>query len=162
MGEMEITVRYREYSSAQELPDGYRKLLDMAAEATAASYAPYSKFNVGAAVLMGNGEIVTGSNQENAASPSGLCAERVALLAAHHRWPGVPVKAIAIAAKTGGILTKEPTYPCAACVQVMLESQMRSGNSIEVIAGSAKNIHVIPSINDLLPFSFSNLPGQKG
>ena len=158
MKEKHIKIEYREYDSAEELAHQYWKLLDEAVKATESSYAPYSKFNVGAAVLMENGDIITGSNQENAASPSGLCAERVALFAAHHRWPGIAVKAIAIIGKSGGNITGELTYPCAACIQVMLESQIRSGKPLEIIVGSASKIQVFPSVDAMLPFSFGNLP----
>ncbi len=156
MQEKDINIQYKEYSSASELPAEYKLLMEKAAEATKSSYAPYSKFNVGAAVLMGNGEIVTGSNQENAASPSGLCAERVALFAAHHNYPSSPVKAIAIIGSQNGILTSTLTYPCAACLQVLLESQKRAGAPIAVIVGSAGKIQVMESVDALLPFSFSN------
>lgn len=161
MEEKVINIKFREYNSANELPDNYRILLEKAIAACNSSYAPYSNFNVGAAVLMSNGEIVTGSNQENAASPSGLCAERVALFAAHHHYPHEKVEAIAIVGKQNGEITKEITYPCAACVQVMVESQKRGdGTPIKVIAGSASKIQIIPSINVLLPFSFSNIPTE--
>lgn len=160
MEEKNISISIREYSSKDELPLDYRELLNKAIEAIASSYAPYSKFNVGAAVLMGNGKIVTGSNQENAASPSGLCAERVALFAAHHQFPQERVAAIAIAASQNDILTSDFTYPCAACVQVMLESQKRGGMPIKVIVASATKIQVIGSINSLLPFSFANIPAE--
>lgn len=158
MAEKEINIRYSEFDSAEDLAQPYWKLLDEAVKATESSYAPYSKFNVGAAVLMENGDIITGSNQENAASPSGLCAERVALFAAHHRWPGVAVKAIAIIGKSAGAVTRELTYPCAACIQVMLESQIRSGKPLEIIVGSSGKIQVFPSVDAMLPFSFGNLP----
>ena len=156
MQEKDINIQYKEYTSASELPAEYKLLMEKAAEATKSSYAPYSKFNVGAAVLMGNGEIVTGSNQENAASPSGLCAERVALFAAHHNYPSSPVKAIAIIGSQNGILTSTLTYPCAACLQVLLESQKRAGAPIAVIIGSAGKIQVMESVDALLPFSFSS------
>ena len=156
MEEKDINISYKEYNSASDLPHNYRILLEKAIEATKSSYAPYSGFNVGAAVLMGNGEFVTGSNQENAASPSGLCAERVALFAAHHNYPSSPVKAIAIIGSQGGILTPGFTYPCAACIQVMVESQKRAGAPIAVIVGSAGKIQVMESIDALLPFSFSS------
>ena len=156
MQKKDINIQYKEYSSASELPAEYKLLMEKAAEATKSSYAPYSKFNVGAAVLMGNGEIVTGSNQENAASPSGLCAERVALFAAHHNYPSSPVKAIAIIGSQNGILTSTLTYPCAACLQVLLESQKRAGAPIAVIVGSAGKLQVMESVDALLPFSFSS------
>lgn len=158
MAEKEINIRYSEFDSAEDLAQPYWELLDEAVKATESSYAPYSKFNVGAAVLMENGDIITGSNQENAASPSGLCAERVALFAAHHRWPGIAVKAIAIIGKSAGAVTRDLTYPCAACIQVMLESQIRSGKPLEIIVGSSGKIQVFPSVDAMLPFSFGNLP----
>ena len=156
MEEKDININYKEYNSACNLPDNYRNLVEKAIEATKSSYAPYSNFNVGAAVLMGNGEIVTGSNQENAASPSGLCAERVALFAAHHNYPTVPVQAIAIIGSQNGTLTSDLTYPCAACIQVMVESQKRAGAPIAVIVGSAGKIQLMESVDSLLPFSFSS------
>jgi cytidine deaminase len=156
MEEKIINIPFMEYNSWDELPQDYKELLYSAAKACKSSYAPYSNFNVGAAVRMGNGEIVTGSNQENAASPSGLCAERVALFAAHHNYPSSPVKAIAIVGSQNGILTSTLTYPCAACIQVMVESQKRAGSPIAVIIGSAGKIQVMESIDALLPFSFSS------
>ena len=137
-----------------------KKLFQEAVAATASSYAPYSHFNVGAAVLMSNGAVVTGSNQENAAFPSGMCAERVALYAAHHQYPNEAVTAIAIAAKCNGVLTKEPTYPCGACVQVMVESQKRSGKPIKIIIGSAEKLQVLDSVESLLPYSFCSLANK--
>ena len=159
MVQKNLVISYWECNCANELPESEKKLLMEAVKAVDGSYAPYSNFNVGASVLLSNGEIVTGSNQENAASPSGLCAERVALFAAHHKFPQCTIEAIAIAAKTNGNLTKELVYPCAACVQVMVESQSRSGKPIKVIVGSAGKIQVMDSINNLLPFSFNNLNG---
>ena len=153
-------ITYREFSNMEELPHPYNNLLDEAVSATASSYAPYSKFNVGAAVLMEGGAVVTGSNQENAASPSGLCAERVALFAAHHQYPTKAVEAIAIVAKQNGNITEELTYPCAACIQVMIESQKRAGKPIEIIVGSAGKVQIFSSVNDLLPFSFAELPKE--
>ena len=156
MEEKEIKITCKEYNSICDLPNGFKILLEKAIEATKSSYAPYSNFNVGAAVLMGNGEIVTGSNQENAASPSGLCAERVALFAAHHNYPSSPVKAIAIIGSQNGTPTSDLTYPCAACIQVMVESQKRSGTPVAVIVGSAGKIQVMESVDAILPFSFSS------
>ncbi len=160
MEEKIINISFLEYNSIDELPESEKDLLKKATEAISSSYAPYSNFNVGAAVRMGNGEIVTGSNQENAASPSGLCAERVALFAAHHLYPSEPVKAIAIAGSQNGRLTDEFTYPCAACIQVMVESQKRGGTPIKIIVGSASKVQVIGSVDGLLPFSFSNIPAE--
>ena len=104
---------------------------------------------------MSNGETVTGSNQENAAYPSGLCAERVALFHAHHSYPKESVEAIAIIAKDNkGKLTSELTFPCAACIQVMVESEKRGNRPIAIIIGSATKVLTVDSVQNLLPFSF--------
>ena len=157
MKEKNINIKYMEYDSIDELPESGRILLEKAISATLNSYAPYSKFNVGAAVRMSEGEIVTGSNQENAASPSGLCAERVALFAAHHTYPNSQIEAIAVVARQDGKITDTLTYPCAGCLQVLIESQMRGNKPVQVIIGSAGKIQVMDSADALLPFSFNNL-----
>ena len=109
--------RYDELSSA------YQSLVDSAKKQTEFSYAPYSKFHVGAAILLENGAIAVGSNQENVAYPSGLCAERVAMFHANSQNPDVAPKAIAIAAFTDGAFLSVPIAPCGACRQVLLESE---------------------------------------
>ncbi len=149
---IEITVY--EAGSVNELPAGDAALLKEALAATKQSYAPYSKFNVGAAVLLDNGEIITGSNQENAAYPSGLCAERVALFYANSRFPNVAVKALAISSAVNGVEYDEPAYPCGNCRQVLLECEHRFGMPIKVIMGGAKTIKIVHSAKDLLPLSF--------
>ncbi len=155
MDEKIININYTEYDSAQMLPAEYRQLLETALKATENSYAPYSGFHVGAAVKMSGGETVTGSNQENAAYPSGLCAERVALFHAHHTFPNEAVKAIAIIAKDNeGNITPELTVPCAACIQVLVESEKRGNSPIAIIIGSATKVAVMDSVQKLLPFSF--------
>ena len=150
-----ININYREYDSACELPPELKELLEMAEKATGNSYAPYSNFHVGAAVKMTGGETVTGSNQENAAYPSGLCAERVALFHAHHTFPNEAVNAIAIIAKdSAGNLTSGLTFPCAACIQVLVESEKRGKSPITIVIGSATKVLVLDSVQNLLPFSF--------
>ena len=158
MQNREITIKYKIYDSSEELEKQERELLEQAIKATEGSYAPYSGFNVGAAVIMDNGAILSAANQENAAYPSGLCAERATIFYAHSQYPDNYIKAIAIAAKHNGKLTASPTYPCGSCRQVLSESQMRSGMPIKVILGSAGRILLINSIDDLLPFDFDNLP----
>ena len=160
MTNKEIKITYQEFDSIDELNDSDRRLALAAIDATEHSYAPYSNFNVGAAVMFEDGEIIKGSNQENAASPSGLCAERVALFTAHHMYPEEKVVAIAIVGSQNGIVTGEFTYPCAACVQVMVESEKRSGSPMAIIVGSATKVRAIGSVNGLLPFSFSNIPAE--
>ena len=155
MNEKIININCREYESAQELPQEYKELLEMAVKATASSYAPYSGFHVGAAVKMSGGKTVTGSNQENAAYPSGLCAERVALFHAHHTYPNEAVKAIAVIAKDiNENLTQDFTFPCAACIQVMVESEKRGNAPLAIVIGSATKVLVVDSVQNLLPFSF--------
>ena len=155
MEEKIINIPFMEYNSWDELPQDYKELLYSAAQACKSSYAPYSNFNVGAAVRMGNGEIVTGSNQENAASPSGLCAERVALFHAHHSFPHDAVEAIAVIAKDKeGNVTSELTVPCAACIQVLVESEKRGKSPIAIIIGSATKVVTLDSVENLIPFSF--------
>ena len=127
-------------------------LTDAALEATRRSYAPYSRFHVGAAALLENGIVVTGTNQENVASPSGLCAERTTLFYANSQYPDVPVVALAIASPdTEGILS-----PCGACRQVMLETENRYGKPMRVLLCGAKEVIVVESARNLLPFAFDN------
>jgi cytidine deaminase len=150
---LEITVY--ETDNAKELQENDSKLLKQATEAIHSAYAPYSHFNVGAAVLLENGEIILGSNQENVAYPSGLCAERVALFYANSRFPNVAVKAIAISSAVDGKENDDPVFPCGDCRQVLLECENRFGKPITVIMGGTKNIKMVKSIKDLLPLSFT-------
>ena len=137
----------------QELPDCEWPLVEAALNAPRQSYAPYSKFHVGAAALLENGEIVTGSNQENAAYPSGLCAERVTLFHAGHQYPDVPVIALAIAAVTNGKQVVSIS-PCGACRQVLLETEQRFGKSMKVLLCGTEQIIIAPSAESLLPLCF--------
>jgi cytidine deaminase len=105
-------------------------------------------------VLLGNGAVISGSNQENAAYPSGLCAERVALFYAGSRYPDEPVRAIAIVAVRGGAVREEPVTPCGACRQVMYETESRGGSPLEVILYGSRRILVIERASDLLPLPF--------
>ena len=112
----------------EELSEEERHLIELAIEATDRSYSPYSHFKVGAAIRLDNGEELSGSNQENAAYPSGICAERTTLFYAGAQFPDTPIRMLAIAARgTDGELTEEPTGPCGACRQVILESETRAG-----------------------------------
>ena len=129
----------------------YQKALD----ASGRAYAPYSRFQVGAAVLLENGEVITGCNQENAAYPSGLCAERVALFSAGAAWPDVPVVALAIIACQDGQI-KEQIAPCGACCQVMLETEQRSGRPMRILLCGSEYVRVLDSVSTLLPFSFTS------
>ncbi len=133
-----------------------KKLIDAAKSATKNSYAPYSEFHVGAAVLLGNGEIISGSNQENAAYPSGICAERTAAFFAHSKYPNQNIEAIAIAAWYKGNFTKDVITPCGACRQVLLEAENRFQSPMKVLMCSEDAIYIVNSIKDLLPFSYDD------
>ncbi len=154
MKEYEIKINVKEYDNRLELLTEEQALLQKADEATLTSYAPYSNFNVGVAILLENGEFISGSNQENAAYPSGLCAERVAMFYANAHFSNVPIVAIAISSSIDGALNSTPIYPCGSCRQSLLENEQRFGKPIKVIMGSTKRIQVINSIKDLLPLSF--------
>jgi len=153
-----ITIYYKEYYSNEGLTVEDKELLDAAIEATKSSYAPYSGFNVGAAVRLANGEIISASNQENAAYPSGLCAERVALFYANSKFPDVPVESLAVTAAVDGHVCESPTYPCGACRQVMAETELRAKKLIRIIIGSEKVTQIVDNVESLLPFTFDNLP----
>lgn len=140
--------------SIEECSESIKKLIEEAKLSAKRAYAPYSKFQVGASVLLTNGKIVTGNNQENAAYPSGLCAERVAVFAANATYPDTPVEAIVIAAYTAGKYTEEPCYPCGSCRQTLLEVENRFGRPFKVIMYGTSKIYEAESISDLLPLSF--------
>lgn len=143
-------------ASYDELDAIERQLVDEARKMTYNSYAPYSKFSVGAAILLSNGEIVTGANQENAAYPSGTCAERSAAYYAHARYPEAKFLVIAIAARdTSGIYTPQPISPCGACRQALLEYETLSGGDVKVLLVGSEKIYLLPSIKSLLPLAFS-------
>lgn len=157
MKEQILELSYRIYA-LDELPEESRKLVDAALEATQRSYAPYSHFYVGAAVMLDNGIIVTGNNQENVAFPSGLCAERTALFYANAQYPEVPVKALAIVARdSSGKVTETPISPCGACRQVMLETENRFGKPMQILLASAKEVIVVERSSALLPLAFSDI-----
>ena len=132
-------------------------LAEAAVEATAQAYAPYSKFNVGAAVLFDDGVIVKGANQENAAYPSGLCAERTALFYASASRPDKAMTAIAIAASQNGELLETPVTPCGACRQVMAQYQLKGGKPMAVILVGGSKIWKFEKVDDLLPLIFDSI-----
>lgn len=140
-----------------ELTPGQQNLVALARKATYRSYAPYSKFNVGAAISLSNGEIVTGSNQENAAYPSGLCAERTAAFYANATYPDARFTSIAIAARgTDGNELSDPISPCGACRQALLEYEKLAGAPVEVILAGKDRILIFPSVSSTLPYCFSD------
>ena len=161
MKEYNLTAKMRSYQW-DELSAEQQALIQVAKEQTNHSYCPYSHFHVGAAALLGNGEVIRGCNQENAAYPSGLCAERSALFAAGAQYPEQPVIRLAIACFTGGHFTKEPGSPCGACRQVMTETEHRYGGKMEVLLYGENETYVFESAADLLPLVFvkENLLGD--
>ena len=150
MKEYKLTTKMRSYQW-DELSEEQRAVVSIAKEQTANSYCPYSGFHVGAAAKLGNGLIIRGANQENAAYPSGLCAERTALFAAGAQYPDQPVTMLAIACFTDGHFTKEPGAPCGACRQVMLETEHRYGGKMEVLLYGDDATYVFESAAALLP-----------
>ena len=155
MKEVELKTVIQE-CQMDELSTEDRQLVEQAIEATRRSYAPYSHFRVGAAVRLENGEIVIGCNQENAAYPSGLCAERTALFAAGAQYPDVPVKVLAVAARgTDGEMTEEPTGPCGSCRQVIIESETRAKHPIRILLYGRRCVYIIDGIRQLMPLTFS-------
>ena len=157
MTNKEIKIAYTEYTSLDELSSQDRLLVDSAIDAVATAYAPYSNFHVGAAVRFEDGEIVKGSNQENAAYPSGICAERTALFYASASRPNVPMNAIAIAAAQDGKLIPNPVTPCGACRQVMIQYQLKSGCPMKIFLIGAEKIWQFEKVEDLLPFIFDSI-----
>jgi len=154
MKKTKIETTVYEYNSIKELSEEKQLLINQAKEATYRSYAPYSKFNVGAALLLENGKFIQGNNQENSAYPSGLCAERVAIFYANAKYPDIPVKAIAIASRTNDGFLNTPIPPCGSCRQVLLESEERYNQAIRVILYSENKIQIIESVKQLLPLFF--------
>lgn len=132
-------------------------LIELAVKQGKKAYAPYSKFYVGAAVLLSNGKIITGCNQENASYPLCLCAERVALFSAHTQYPNIPIEKIAIIAINPNNKVEKPISPCGACRQVIRESEIRSKKDIQLILkGETDKVLIFDSIKTLLPFSFDS------
>lgn len=138
----------------QELGSADRELIDAAREATKRSYAPYSHFSVGAAARLANGIVVTGTNQENAAYPSGLCAERTTLFYANSQYPDQAVETLAIAAHNGRDFLDAPIPPCGACRQVMLETEKRFKHPMRILLYGKEGIYELKNVGDLLPLSF--------
>jgi cytidine deaminase len=149
-----LIIPVTEYSSTDELDEQYKDLIKSAYDACSTSYAPFSEFCAGAAVLLENGDVIKGSNQENAAYPSGLCAERVAVFYANSLYPEIPVTAIAIAASIAGVPVKEPVYPCGSCRQSLLQSEHRFRKNIRVFMVGSEKIRMVESVKDLLPLGF--------
>ena len=153
--EQKIITTHYQLCNFEELAPELQRLIETAKAQTQKSYSPYSHYAVGAAVLMANSQIFAGSNQENAAYPSGLCAERTTMFYANAQCPDVAIKAIAIASFTNNDFSDEPVAPCGACRQALLESETRFGQPMQVLLHGKKGIYVIDSVKDLLPFCFT-------
>ena len=143
-------------ANMEELDEKDRQLVEAAIEATKSSYAPYSHFNVGAAVRLDNGVVIPGCNQENAAFGVTICAERNALFAAGAQYPDAKVEAIAIAARNADGLLDDPVSPCGTCRQAMVETEKRSGNKLHILLYGRKHVYIIEGIGSLLPLTFSD------
>ena len=153
----ELRINYEEFSSKEGMNASDRALVDAAVSAVSRSYSPYSHFQVGAAVLLEDGTVVLGTNQENAAFPSSLCAERTALFSAGVGYPDKAVVAIAIAGGPEGVLTDEPVTPCGSCRQVMSQFQKKSGRPMAIILVGGKRIWKFDCVESLLPFVFDSI-----
>lgn len=157
MRKIEISTLVTVFSNVSELPIDDKILMDKAIEARKNAYAPYSKFNVGAALLLDNDEVVLGNNQENAAYPSGMCAERVAIWKASSTFPGVKIKKLAITASSTIAKVDKPVGPCGACRQTLSEFEINQKEPFEVIfMGEVGEVVKTASLLSLLPFSFDS------
>ena len=157
MTEKEINIKFNEYSSLDELGKEDRELAEAAIDAMKGSYAPYSHFNVGAALRLSNGVIVQGANQENAAFPSGLCAERTAMFHAGASYPDKAMVSLAIAGGVMGRLAKAPATPCGACRQVMAQYQLKGGRPMSVLMIGDGLIWKFDKVDDILPLIFDSI-----
>lgn len=156
MEELIISTKLEIHSDESGFSAPEREIIERANLARERAYAPYSQFKVGAALLLANGIIVEGNNQENAAYPSGLCAERVAFFAAASQYPAVEIIAVAITASSSNFLMDHPVAPCGACRQVMLEYQLKQKNPIALLMkGEQGNIIRLSGLTQLLPLYFN-------
>ncbi len=155
MKNLNIQTPFSIFDSQADLPVSIQELMLQAQDAITRAYAPYSHFQVGAAILLENGKIVTGNNQENAAYPSGMCAERVAIWSASSQYPNVAVKKIVITVKSTLKQVNKPVAPCGACRQTLLEYEHKQNEPIEVyFMGETGKVVLAHSLKDLLPFAF--------
>ena len=150
----EIKTVIKEYNDKSELSAEDINLINIAREASKKAYAPYSGFNVGAALLLENGKIIEGNNQENVSYPAGLCAERVAIFYAGAKYPDVPAKALAITAFKAQDFIDEPVTPCGSCRQTLFEHESRFNSHIRLILAGKKKIRIVDKVGDLLPLEF--------
>ncbi len=155
MKQIDLTTKITVYSY-DECTEIEKSLIDAAKQATSNAYAPYSHFHVGAALLLENGEIITGNNQENAAYPSGLCAERTAVFYANAQYPNQKIDAMAVAAFYKGQFTDDLISPCGSCRQVLLEVESRYNSPVKILLYNNKDeVYVAASMRSLMPLSFT-------
>jgi len=160
MKQQSVQIRFTEYERLDELSEMQVTLINRAIEAAKSAYAPYSSYHVGAAVLLENGEIITGNNQENAAYPSGLCAERVAIFYAGSQFPAISATSMAIVAMQDGSIQDQPVTPCGGCRQVLCEKESQGNTPLELILYGKKKIQVVERAADLLPLPFTLNTGK--
>ena len=156
MASKELKIRYEEFTSPSEMTERDQMLVAAALDAQKGSYSPYSQFQVGAALLLADGTVVKGANQENAAYPSGLCAERTAMFAASANHPGKAMVAIAIVGGFDQRVAPTPCSPCGACRQVMAEYQTLYGKPMRVIMFGTEKTWAFDKVDDILPFIFDS------
>lgn len=157
MQENKYEFNYKVYNSIEELPEELQWLLSEAREITAQAYAPYSNFQVGAIARLANGEVVAGSNQENASFPVGLCAERVLLASASSLFPKIPIETMAISYKSDHVTSDHPISPCGICRQTLQEYESRMSHPVQLILGGMTGpVYVIDSASRLLPLAFTS------
>ncbi|GGH17860.1 MULTISPECIES: cytidine deaminase [Pedobacter] len=155
MNSINLNISFEQYSGIDELTAKDRTLCQQAEQALATSYSPYSKFRVGTAIRLASGEIILGSNQENLAYPSGLCAERVALFAIGTKYPDAVIESMAITAQTDHFEILKPVTSCGGCLQVMIEFERKQQRPIEVIFYCLNGeVLKVPSVKSLMPFAF--------
>ncbi len=155
MKEISINTSFTVYQSVAELPQDVQSLMEQAVEIRKKAYAPYSKFRVGAALLLDNGKVVLGSNQENAAYPSGLCAERVAIFQSGAIYPEAKIVKMAVSAASDTNKTTTPIPPCGACRQSISEYEFKQEYPIEIyFMGESGEVYLSKSISNLLPLTF--------
>lgn len=157
MKELKIESTFTVFESVNDIPKDTQDLMSKAIEAREKAYAPYSKFHVGAAILLDNGKIIKGSNQENASYPSGLCAERTAIYYAGAEYPEAKIIQIAITAASENSVTDEPIPPCGACRQAIAEYEIKQESEIEIyFMGETGKVLMSKSLKNLLPLLFDN------
>ncbi|MCZ4224626.1 cytidine deaminase [Pedobacter rhodius] len=155
MNLINLNIIFEQYKGVEELNENDRLLCELSEQALASSYSPYSKFRVGTAIRLASGEIILGSNQENLAYPSGLCAERVALFSIGAAYPNAVIESMAITAQTDNFEILKPVTSCGGCLQVMAEFERKQSAPIEVIFYCLNGeVLKVPSVKSLLPFAF--------